>query len=80
MANGLIFPYHDVSAMTEGVTGKAKGTQAMVALGQACSESRQENPSRRLMRGAMPAGLTAGQSLKPCLREKPLGRTLVPVP
>jgi hypothetical protein len=37
MANGLIFPYHDVSAMTEGVTGKAKGTQAMVALGQACS-------------------------------------------
>jgi hypothetical protein len=28
----------------------------------------------------MPAGLTAGESLKPCLREKPLGRTLVPVP
>ena len=28
----------------------------------------------------MPAGLTAGQSLIPCLREKPLGRTLVPVP
>jgi hypothetical protein len=40
MANGLIFPYHDVPAMTEGVTGKAEGTQAMVALGQACSESR----------------------------------------
>ena len=33
-----------------------------------------------LTRGAMPAGLTAGQSLKPCLREKPLGRTYVPVP
>jgi hypothetical protein len=47
MANGLIFPYHEVSAMTEGVTGKAKGTQAMVALGQACSQSRQENPPRR---------------------------------
>jgi hypothetical protein len=47
MANGLIFPYHDVSVMTEGMTGKAKGTQAMVALGQACSESRQENPPRR---------------------------------
>jgi hypothetical protein len=28
----------------------------------------------------MPAGLTAGQSLHPCLREKPLGRSLVPVP
>ncbi len=28
----------------------------------------------------MPAGLTAGQSLKPCLLEKPLGRLLVPVP
>jgi hypothetical protein len=28
----------------------------------------------------MPAGLTAGQSLKPCLRENPLGRTCVPVP
>ena len=32
------------------------------------------------MRGAMPAGLIAGQSLKPCLREKPLGRICVPVP
>jgi hypothetical protein len=28
----------------------------------------------------MPAGLTAGQSPKPCLQEKPLGRALVPVP
>ena len=28
----------------------------------------------------MPAGLTAGESPVPCLREKPLGRTLVPVP
>ncbi len=33
MANGLIFPYHVAPAMTEGVTGKAKGTQAMVVLG-----------------------------------------------
>ncbi len=37
MANGLIFPYHVASAMTNGVTGKAKGTQAMVVLGQVCS-------------------------------------------
>jgi hypothetical protein len=28
----------------------------------------------------MPAGLTAGKSLKPCPLEKPLGRLLVPVP
>ncbi len=28
----------------------------------------------------MPAGRKAGESPKPCLREKPLGRTLVPVP
>jgi hypothetical protein len=28
----------------------------------------------------MPAGRKAGESLKPCLREKPLGRTCVPVP
>ena len=28
----------------------------------------------------MPAGLTAGESLTPCLREKPLGRIRVPVP
>ncbi len=28
----------------------------------------------------MPAGLTAGESAYPCLREKPLGRTHVPVP
>ena len=28
----------------------------------------------------MPAGLTAGQSLKPCPLEHPLGRLLVPVP
>ena len=39
MANGLIFPYHVVSAMTDGVTRKGQGTQAMVALGQARSES-----------------------------------------
>ena len=28
----------------------------------------------------MPAGLTAGESLTPCLRENPLGRIRVPVP
>ena len=28
----------------------------------------------------MPAGRKAGESLKPRLREKPLGRTCVPVP
>ena len=28
----------------------------------------------------MPAGRKAGESLKPRLREKPLGRTYVPVP
>ena len=33
-----------------------------------------------MMRGAMPAGLTAGESPTPCLREKPLGRMHVPVP
>jgi hypothetical protein len=40
MANRLIFLYHVMSAMTDGVTGKAKGTQAMVVLGQARSQSR----------------------------------------
>jgi hypothetical protein len=33
--------------MTDGVTGKAKGTQAMVVLGQARSQSLQGNPQRR---------------------------------
>ena len=28
----------------------------------------------------MPAGRKAGESPTPCLQEKPLGRTLVPVP
>ena len=28
----------------------------------------------------MPAGLTAGKSLIPCLQENPLGRIRVPVP
>ncbi len=28
----------------------------------------------------MPAGLSSGQSLNPCLLEKPLGRMRVPVP
>jgi hypothetical protein len=37
MANRLIFLYHVVSVTTNGVTGKAKGTQAMVVLGQARS-------------------------------------------
>ena len=31
-------------------------------------------------RGTMPAGLTAGKSLSPCLQENPLGRIRVPVP
>ena len=39
MDNGLIFPYHAMSTMTDGVTGKAKGSQAMVVLGQARSQS-----------------------------------------
>ena len=33
-----------------------------------------------LTRGAMPAGLTAGESVHPCLQENPLGRDRVPVP
>ncbi len=33
-----------------------------------------------LTRDVMPAGLTAGESSKPCPLEKPLGRLLVPVP
>ena len=33
-----------------------------------------------LTRDAIPAGLTAGKSLKPCPLENPLGRLLVPVP
>jgi hypothetical protein len=33
-----------------------------------------------LTRDVMPAGLTAGESPKPCPLEKPLGRMLVPVP
>ncbi len=37
MANRLIFLYHVVSVITNGVTEKAKGTQAMVVLGQARS-------------------------------------------
>ena len=32
------------------------------------------------MRGAMPAGLRAGESPTPSLQEKPLGRMRVPVP
>jgi hypothetical protein len=47
MANRLIFLYHVVSVITDGVTGKAKGTQAMVVLGQARSQSRLVNPPRR---------------------------------
>ena len=47
MANRLIFLYHVVFAMTDGVTGKGKGAQAMVVLGQARSQSLQVNPQRR---------------------------------
>jgi hypothetical protein len=39
MANRLIFLYHVVPVMTNGVTRKGKGTQAMVVLGQARSQS-----------------------------------------
>ena len=37
MANRLIFLYRVAVVMTDEGTGKAKGTQAMVVLGQACS-------------------------------------------
>jgi hypothetical protein len=47
MANRLIFLYHVVSVMTDGGTGKGKGTQAMVVLGQARSQSLQGNPQGR---------------------------------
>ena len=39
MENRLIFLYHVGSVMTNGGTGKGKRTQAMVALGQARSQS-----------------------------------------
>ena len=48
--------------------------------GKHVASRRREIRGGVLTRGAMPAGLTAGESLHPCLREKPLGRTLVPVP
>ena len=47
MANGLIFPYHVASVTTDGGTRKAKGTQAKVVLGQACSQAAQVNPGVR---------------------------------
>ena len=56
------------------------GSQAMVVLGQACRGGPRKIRRGVLTRGAMPAGLTAGESLHPCLQEKPLGRMLVPVP
>ena len=48
MANRLIFLYHVASVITDGVTRKGKGTQAMVVLGQARSQSLLGNPQRRL--------------------------------
>jgi hypothetical protein len=39
MANRLIFLYHVAVVMTDGETGKGTGTQAMVVLGQARSQS-----------------------------------------
>jgi hypothetical protein len=39
MANRLIFLYHVEFVMTDGGTGKGKGSQAMVVLGQARSQS-----------------------------------------
>jgi hypothetical protein len=47
MANGLIFPYHVAFVMTDGGTRKGTGTQAMVVLGQARSQSWLANPPRR---------------------------------
>ena len=48
--------------------------------GKHVASRRREIRDGVLTRGAMPAGLTAGESPIPCLREKPLGRTHVPVP
>ena len=51
----------------------------MVVLGQACSESRQENPPRRYPR-CDANWLDRRPVHKAMPQEKPLGRTLVPVP
>jgi hypothetical protein len=48
--------------------------------GKHVASRRREIRGGVMTRGAMPAGLTAGESPIPCLREKPLGRTRVPVP
>jgi hypothetical protein len=48
--------------------------------GKHVASRRREIRDGVLTRGAMPAGLTAGQSPIPCLLEKPLGRSRVPVP
>ena len=48
--------------------------------GKHVASRRREIRDGALTRGAMPAGLTAGQSPILCLQEKPLGRIRVPVP
>ena len=79
MANRLIFLYHVVSVMTDGGTGKGKGTQAMVVLGQARSQSLLGNPPVIKPETGC-RGPKGPKFLKPCLLEKRLGRWSVPVP
>ena len=63
-----------------GGRGRVREPRRWSSWGKHVASRCREIRSGVLTRGAMPAGLTAGQSSIPCLRENPLGRTRVPVP
>ena len=63
-----------------GGRGKVRDPRRWSSWGKHVASRCREIRSGVLTRGAMPAGLTAGQSPILCLQEKPLGRIRVPVP
>jgi hypothetical protein len=63
-----------------GRRGRVREPRRWSPWGKHVASRRREIRGGVITRGAMPAGLTAGQSPIPCPQENPLGRTLVPVP
>ena len=63
-----------------GGRGRVREPRRWLSWGKYVASRYREIRSGVITRGAMPAGLTAGESPIPCLQENPLGRTRVPVP
>src|SRR5579875_4017242 len=80
MDSRLTFRPHLALVTTDGGTKKGRPTGRADVPGQGGRELRQANPSGHILRADGEPPAREAKWLIPCFREKPLGRTQVPVP